>query len=139
MIILDTNVLSAVMAVRRDQIVVDWLSNWPPGRLFTTSVSEADIRYGISLLPQGSRRIALQDAADFLFENDFAGRILPFDRPAAREYAAVMAERRRRGRPIATLDAQIAAIARSRGAAVATRNTTDFDDCEVDLINPWDS
>lgn len=72
-----------------------------------------------------------------MFEEDFAGRVLPFDGAAARAYAALAAGRQRAGRPISQFDAQIAAIAWSRGAAVATRNVGDFEGCGVEILNPW--
>ena len=89
------------------------------------------------LLPKGRRRIAIEAAAKAMFEEDFDARILPFGGDAAVAYAEIATVRRRMGRPISNFDAQIAAIARSTGAAVATRNIADFDDCDVELIDPW--
>lgn len=136
MIILDTNVLSELMRASADKRVVDWVSAQPSAGLFTTALSEAEILYGIAVLPSGRRRKALEEAAGGLFA-DFDDRVLSFDSAAARVYAAVAAARRKAGRPISLADAQIAAIARSRGAHVATRNTVDFDDCGVHVIDPW--
>ena len=136
MIILDTNVLSELMRAAADKRVVDWVSAQPSAGLFTTALSEAEIHCGIAVLPAGRRRKALEEAAVGLFA-DFDDRVLSFDPAAARVYAAVAAARRKAGRPISLADAQIAAIARSRGARLATRNTVDFDDCGVQVIDPW--
>jgi len=137
MIILDTNVLSELMRPSPSDDVVAWLSGQPQQSLFTTTVTEAEIRYGLALLPSGARRDALESAAEGLFAEDLAGRVLPFDRSAAAAYALIAADRRAAGRPIAQLDAQIAAIARSRRAGVATRNVTDFSGCGVHVLDPW--
>ena len=102
-----------------------------------TSITQAEIFYGVLLLPAGRRRTAIEAAAAAMFETEFAGRVLPFGSDAAPLYARIAAERRRAGRPISHFDAQIAAIARASGAAVATRNVDDFDRCGVKLIDPW--
>lgn len=106
--------------------------------LCTTAVTQAEILYGLALLPQGKRRSNLLTAAGQMFAEDFAGRVLPFDGAAAEAFALLAAGRRRAGRPTGTFDAEIAGIGRSRGAAVATRNVADFQDCGVMVINPWD-
>lgn len=139
MIILDTDVLSALMGARSNEQVDRWLSDQPVASIFTTTVTEAEIRFGIALLPSGRRRRALEAAISAILDEDFGGRVLPFDRVAVHAYAAIMANRRRAGRPLAQFDAQIAAIAQSRGAAVATRNVKDFTGCGIDVVNPWDS
>jgi predicted nucleic acid-binding protein len=110
----------------------------PKASLFTTAITEAEVFYGIALLPSGKRRRQLESAASLVFDQDLTGRILPFDSAAAREYAQIMATRRQVGRPIAEADAQIAAIARSRGAAIATRDIADFSDCGLAVLSPWD-
>jgi hypothetical protein len=97
----------------------------------------AEILYGIELLPKGKRRDRLSGEAEAMFTQDFSGRILPFDEPAARAFAEIAAARRAQGRPIAEFDAQIAAIARSRRATLATRNIADFEACGLRLENPW--
>jgi predicted nucleic acid-binding protein len=135
--ILDTNVVSEPMLASPSPIVQTWWSQQQPGALFITAVTVAEILYGIELLPQGKRRVALLAGAELMFGKVLAGRILPFDEEAARAFAAIAASRRRQGRPITDLDAQIAAIARSRNAALATRNTADFEDCGLRLLNPW--
>ncbi len=91
----------------------------------------------MALLPAGRRRNGLAATVEAIFEADLAGRVLPFDRAAAREFAMIAASGRQMGRPMAQADAQIAAIARSRGAALATRNAADFEDCGVRVIDPW--
>lgn len=137
MIVLDTNVLSEAMRPKPDASVARWLEAAPPASLFTTAISEAELLHGAGLLAAGRRRQALEQALRQLFASDFAGRVLAFDAAAAQAFAAIAVARRRAGRPIATLDAQIAAIARAHGAAVATRNLADFDGCGVEVINPW--
>jgi predicted nucleic acid-binding protein len=105
--------------------------------LFTTAITEAELFYGAALLSGGRRRRSLEAVITQLLATQFAGRILPFDSAAAREFADIAATRRRAGRPIGEADARIAAIARSRGAGLATRNTTDFAECGLAIINPW--
>jgi predicted nucleic acid-binding protein len=137
MLILDTNVISEIMQPSPLPRVLDWWSQQQTGELFTSAVSEAEILYGIELLPKGKRRDRLLAEAEAMFSEDFAGRILPFDEEAARVFAEIAAGRRTQGRAIAEFDAQIAAIARTHRAALATRNTTDFEACGVRLVNPW--
>ena len=139
MIILDTNVISEVMRANPVPEVFDWLAAQPASRLFTTTITQAEILYGIELLPKGKRRIALQSAAQTMFEEDFSGRILPFDSDAARVFANIAASRRASGHPITQWDAQIAAIVCSHGATLATRNTSDFAHCGITLLNPWNT
>ncbi|HEX5755108.1 MAG TPA: type II toxin-antitoxin system VapC family toxin [Arenimonas sp.] len=137
MIILDTNVLSEALRPTPDEQAVTWLGEQPRSTLFTTSLTQAELLYGIELLPPSARRSALSTAVQQIFREDFAGQVLSFDSDAADAYAEVAASRRRAGRPISQIDAMIAAIARSRGASLATRNVKDFVDCGVDLIDPW--
>jgi predicted nucleic acid-binding protein len=139
MFVLDTNVLSELMKPAPADSVVRWVAAQPATSLYTTSVTQAEIFHGILLLPSGSRRNALQAAAEAMFGEDFAGRVLPFGGEAAHVYARIATERRRAGRPISHFDAQIAAIARSAGAAVATRNVADYEGCGIKVINPWDA
>lgn len=137
MIILDTNVLSELMKPEPDLRVSRWVALQPAVSLFTTTITQAEVLYGVALLPEGKRRDGLAEAVETMFEEDFAGRILDFDSAAAAAYPQVVLARRLAGRPIAQLDAEIAAIAVSRGAAVATRNISDFEGAGVELYNPW--
>jgi predicted nucleic acid-binding protein len=136
-IILDTNVVSELMKPAPAASVVRWVARQPATSLYTTSITEAAILHGVMLLPAGKRRNNLQAAAEAMFSEDFARRVLPFGSDAARAYAAIAALRRRAGKPISHFDAQIAAIGRSARASVATRNTADFEECGITLINPW--
>jgi predicted nucleic acid-binding protein len=137
MFVLDTNVLSEASRPAPSWRVLDWLEAQPRTLLFATTISEAEMLLGVALLPAGKRRSALGEATHLLFTEDFDGRVLQFDRSAANAYAEICARRRRLGRPISTLDAQIAAIARAHGAAVATRNVADFTDCGIEVVDPW--
>ena len=137
MIILDTNVLSEVMRASPSGIVLRWLAAQERVDVFTSAVTEAEVRYGIELLPAGKRRTTLLAGAERLFGYAFAGRVLPFDQNAARLFAEIAADRRALGRPISLSDAMIAAIARSRSARLATRNAADFEHCGIGIINPW--
>jgi toxin FitB len=138
MIVVDTNVLSEVMKARPDKGVLRWYAALSSAGIFTTTLTQAEVFYGLMLLPPGRRRDDLMSAARTVFDVDMAGRILPFDVDAARVYPEIAIGRRAIGRPISQIDAQIAAVARSRGARLATRNTRDFDACGVELVNPWD-
>lgn len=137
MIILDTNILSECLRPKPDSRVLAWLSAQPRARLFTTTIVESEILYGVGLLPEGARKAALAEAVHAIFDHDFSGRILSFDRGAAAAYAKLASARKLAGRPITQFDAMIAAVAYSTGAALATRNTKDFEGCEIDLLNPW--
>ena len=137
MIVLDTNVLSELMRPRPVDQVVSWVGSRPGYELFTTAISEAEIFYGIELLSKGKRRDLLLAAAEAMFAEDFAGRVLSFDNEAARAFATIVVGRRALGKPISHADAQIGAIALSRGAMLATRNMQDFEDCGVRLVDPW--
>jgi predicted nucleic acid-binding protein len=137
MIVLDTNVISELMRPEPASSVAKWAQGLPASDTVTTTISQAEILYGVARLPPGRRRDALAYAATQFFDQIFARRILPFDPPAAQVYANILAARERDGRPISAFDAMIAAIARSRNAGVATRNTADFHGCGVDVTDPW--
>ena len=137
MIILDTNVVSELMRPDPDPGVVDWVAGQAAINLYLSTVSEAELRYGIEILPTGARRDRLLAEVEGMLREDFAGRVLPFDSAAAQSYAAIAAARRAAGRPINHADCQIAAMARSRGASVATRDINGFEGSGVDIINPW--
>jgi hypothetical protein len=136
MIILDTNVISEEMKPAPDAVLHAWLQHQPRASLYTTAVCEAELLHGIALVPVGRRKRDLETAARRVLAL-LSGRILPFDSAAAPEFAEIMSTRRKLGRPIETLDAQIAAIARARGMSVATRDTGGFTDTGTALINPF--
>ena len=137
MIILDTNVVSEMLRPQPDAGVAAWLSAQDGAQVHLTAVTEAELRYGIALLPQGRRRDDLAEAMRAILTEVFRNRILPFDSAAADLYAAIGANRRAAGRPISQFDCQIAAIARLHGATLATRNTADFADCGIAIVDPW--
>src|SRR6266436_9692654 len=135
MIILDTNVLSETLRPTPSARVLEWMRSEPASALFTTAIAQSELLYGIALLPEGRRRQSLESVVDLIIAEDLAGRVLPFD-SAAREFADIAASRRRAGRPISEANARIAAIARSRGGALATQNVGDFVGCRLELIDP---
>lgn len=137
MIVLDTNIISEVMRSEPDTRVLAWLDSHPPLNLFTTAVTEAEIRAGIAVLPDGRRKTGLLTAAEQAFRSLFFGRVLPFDSRAALAYADIATGRRSAGRPISQPDCQIAAIARSHDASVATRDAQGFTLCGIHVIDPW--
>ena len=138
MFVLDTNVVSELMRERPNPEVMGWMDNQLTDNLFVTSITEAEVRTGVAILPDGERRRGLAAAAERLFAVFFSERILPFDSDAAQAYATLAAERRAAGRPISQSDCQIAAIAYSRGAPVVTRDVDDFEGCGLDVIDPWE-
>lgn len=137
MILIDTNVVSELMRPDPAPAVLDWFAGRAASDLFLSAISEAELRAGAAYLPAGRRRDGLVAAIDAMVAEDFGGRILPFDSAAAKFYAIIAAARRAAGRPIAEADCQIAAIARARGMAVATRNVADFLGCGMEIIDPW--
>jgi len=137
MVILDTNVISELMRNNPHESVVARVRSYAVHDLYTTTITHAEILYGILLLPPGKRRGAVEAAAAAVFLEAFAGRILAFDANAVQPYAEIAAARSRAGRPISHFDAQIAAIARTRNAPVLTGNDRDFAGCGIDVINPW--
>ena len=139
MVLIDTNVVSELMRAAPSAAVLGWMDELPSRELFVSAITEAEVRTGIAILPAGARRQGLADAAERTLGGLFAGRVLPFDSGAARAYADIAATTRAAGRPISQSDCQIAAIARSRGMAVATRNVRDFSETGVELIDPWAS
>lgn len=137
MIVLDTNVLSELLRARPEPTVVDWLRAQARSRLFTTAISRSEMLLGVLVLPDGQRKQRLRQEVLAIFSADMAGRVLPYDSDAADAHAEFVAMRRAQGRPVGQSDAMIAGIARSRGAALATRNVRDFEGCGVTLISPW--
>ena len=137
MIVLDTNVLSEALTPVPSDTVLAWMAAEIPSSVFTTTITLAEVLYGVEALPPGKRRTRLLLAIEKMFAEEFAGRILPFDEDAARMFAGIVASREAAGRPISQFDAMIAAIARSHRAAVATRNTADFERCGIPVVDPW--
>ncbi len=137
MIILDTNVLSALMRTTPDAAVVRWLDRQPAESIWITSITLFEARLGMALLPKGRRRQSLEQAFDRLLDEDLENRVLDFDRPAATEAATLAATRQRAGRPVDMRDTQIAGIALARRASLATQNVGHFLDLNVDVIDPW--
>jgi predicted nucleic acid-binding protein len=139
MFLLDTNVLSTLMSATPAPEVAAWVSGQPVEHLFTAAICQAEILSGLAIMPDGRRRQDLEAAARAMFEDDFEGRVLPFNMAAAVTYADIFAARRRVGRPTATVDLMIASVARSQGISVVTRNVADFDECGVGVVNLWTS
>ena len=135
MIVLDTNVISELTRPTPSPTVLRWYRIQDD--FYTTAITQAEMLYGLELMAKGRRKQETLEALNTVFKEAFTGRILVFDSAAAVLYADVAASRKRMGRPIKYPDAQIAAIARSRGAAVATRNVADFEHCGIKVINPW--
>jgi predicted nucleic acid-binding protein len=137
-IILDTNVLSALMQAQPDVRVIDWLDRQAPESIWITSITLFESRLGLALLPEGRRRQALEAAFERLLNEHLQNRVLGFDAAAALEAAMLAAARQRAGRPVDLRDTQIAGIAAARRAIIATRNLRHFQDLSVPVINPWD-
>ncbi|MYG40536.1 MAG: type II toxin-antitoxin system VapC family toxin [Nitrospira sp. SB0677_bin_15] len=138
MVVLDTTVVSELMRLSSDPAVEAWTAGHPAASLFFSAVGEAELRYGVAIMPAGRRRDRLAAEIEAMLRDDFEGRVLPFDSDAARFYAQIAASRRAAGRSVSQTDCQIAAIARAHGMAVATRNVRDFVDAGIDVIDPWD-
>ena len=136
-VLLDTNVVSEMMRKIPDREVDFWAAKQAVESLFFSAVAEAELRYGAAIVPEGRRRDKLVSDIEAMLRTVFEDRILPFDSSAARAFAGIAADRRRMGRPISQADGQIAAIARSRSLAVATRNIRDFADMGIEVIDPW--
>jgi toxin FitB len=137
MFVLDTNVLSAMMRPELETEITAWVGRQDEELLFTTAISQAEISAGLAILPEGRRRRDLEALAAAIFADEFDGRILSFDMNAAAAYADIFASRRRDGRPTPPMVLMIAAIARSQGASVVTRDTGGFEGCGLAVINPW--
>ena len=137
MILLDTNVLSALMQRVPDPLVVAWLDGQPAESIWTTAITVFEIRLGLAILARGRRRTSLEDAFRLMLENDLEGRVLPFDTAAADAAAGIAATLRRKGRPVDIRDIQIAGITAARKATLATRNTRHFENTGIKLLDPW--
>jgi len=138
-IVVDTNVISELMRGDPHPTVLAWVAAQPRALVYTMHINQAEILYGIAALPEGRRRAALAAAAEAMFAEDFAGRILPFEARAAAQYPGVLLARRWAGKPIEKFDALIAAIALATGAEVATRDIGGFAGCGLSLVNPWEA
>ncbi len=139
MIFIDTNILSELMRPKPDTRVLGWMDGLPKYDVGLTAISVAEILYGIGSLPEGKKKQRLLDAATTIFDEYFSGRIYAFDQFAAVEYAEIVLQRERIGITISMPDAQIAAICRTSRANFATRNTKDFENTGLVLINPWEA
>ena len=139
MILLDTNVLSELMRAKPAPEVLAWVDAQPSGQLYTSAITVAEILYGIARMADGKRKQGLLELATLMFEEDFSGRILPFDTDAAVHYAGLAAESEAKGKVVDMADGQIAAIAALYEARVATRNVRHFDYLGVPVINPWEA
>ena len=137
MIILDTNVLSALMRREPEAVVVEWLDRQPPESLWITSITLFEVGMGLALLPAGRRRTALQKAFGQLLAEDLQHRVLDFDAAAAAEAAVLAAARQRAGRTVDVRDTQIAGITLARRAMLATRNVRHFEDLKGRVVDPW--
>lgn len=138
-VLLDTNVVSELIRKSPDPAVEAWVSGHVLEDLYFSAIGEAELRYGAAILPAGRRRETLVSEIEGMLRDAFGDRVLPFDSNAARQFAEIAAKRRSIGRRMAPADCQIAAIARSLNMAVATRNVRDFDDINVEVVNPWKS
>ena len=139
MIILDTNVISEIMKPNPDPTLLGWLEAQDPSQLATTTVCVAEITYGLARLEPGQRRSRLEASFSQLLDRGLAGRIFSFDLSAAAQYGPLVANRQRHGRPIEGFDGLICAIALANQAEIATRNSTDFTNSGVTILNPWSS
>lgn len=135
--LLDTNVVSELLRATPEPAVLAWFARQPPETLFVSAVTQAEMMLGARLLPAGKQRTALEAALRATFDQDFDGRILPFDSAAVAAYVDIVSTRRAAGRPISQFDAQIAAVARQHGARLATRNVDDFRGCGLSVVDPW--
>lgn len=139
MIILDTNVLSALMRVRPEAVVVNWLDRQSANSIWITTITLFETRLGLSLLPDGQRHQALEMAFARLLEAELKNRVLPLDSAAATYAAALAAARQQAGRPVDIRDTLIAGIALTRRATLATRNRRHFEGLTVPVVNPWEN
>ena len=139
MILLDTNVVSEPMRVQPNADVIGWLNEQDAARLYVSSITVAEIHFGIACLPEGQRQRRLREIFGQFMVQAFDSRVLPFGSSSAAIYGQIRAKRRAQGRPISPLDAQIAAIALANDLAIATRNTKDFDGLDLVIHNPFEA
>lgn len=138
MIVLDTNVISELSRRVPDPGVLSWLDSLAVSDVATTAITAAELRYGVARLPDGHRKRELTVMVEGILTEDFHGRVLPFDERSSVQYADIVTGRERIGRPIGVADAQIAAVCRDLNAILATRNTADFEETGIELINSWE-
>ena len=139
MIVLDTNVLSALMRSSPDAVVVEWLDRQPADSVWLTSITVFEARFGLALLPKGRRRNGLERAFDRVLMEDLSSRVLTLDEMAAVTAAQIAADRQRAGRIVDLRDTLIAGIAQARRATIATRNTRHFEGLDIPVVDPWHS
>jgi hypothetical protein len=136
-IVLDANVISELARPVPDPGVLSWLDSLEVSALATTAIAAAELLHGVARLPDGHRKQELTAVVRGILAEDFHGRVLPFDERAAVWYTEIVTGRDRIGRPIGVADAQVAAICRDLGATLATRDTADFEETGIELVNPW--
>ena len=137
MILVDSNVVYEIMKIALSANVVNWLNIQKSRDLYVSTITLGEIEYGLRILPDGKRRLQLKERFERFVALAFAQRVQPYDEAAARAYGEVMGHRKEVGHPMSVPDGQIAAIARSQGFRVATRNIKDFEDCGIELIDPF--
>jgi len=138
-IVLDTNVVSELARPRPNPAVIEWVDAHDSSELVITALTAAEVRAGVALLPEGSRKHKIGLRMESLLTETFAGYVLAFDIDSSAYYADILSARRHGGRPISTFDAQIAAVCRQYEAVLATRNFADFADTGITVVNPWDA
>ncbi len=138
MILIDTNIISEMMRPIPSKKVIEWLDQQDIFELYVTAPTIAEISYGLSVLPNSKRRSLLEEAFAKAITDGFKGRVLAFDEVGAHLYGIIMGKRKKLGRPMSIIDGQIAAIARAHHTALATRNIKDFENCDLELINPFE-
>lgn len=135
--LLDTNIVSEAFRPQRNVEIEGWFERTPRSRIFVSSVTKAELLFGLAIMPSGRRQLELSDAIYKFLSHELRTGILSFGTREAEMFAEIGSHRRARGRPISQFDAQIAAIARSHNLAIITRNVRDFEHCGVEVINPW--
>lgn len=137
MIILDTNIISEIMRPQPEVLVVQWLDQQETSHLYLTSITLAEIRYGLGIMQDGKHKQRLSNQFEAYVDKTFEGRILDFTSESATQYANIMSHRKKAGLPMSIADGQIAAIANEHHFSIATRNTKDFEECGLQIINPF--
>jgi len=137
MILIDTNIISEMMKSAPDPKVISWIDQQDIMQLYISTITIAELVYGINTLPAGNRRNYLEKAFNSVVREAFEYRIFTFDEVAAHQYGMIMSHRKNIGRPMSMADGQIAAIAHVHNCTIATRNINDFADSKLDLINPF--